>query len=479
MIPLRRKILLKAFKLFDLLVMVLCFVIAAAVVAYNINAISFEPFLEMRIKIQNFAIFFGFLLIWHVLFSLFGLYHSRRFSSRRDEIVDVAKATSVGTLVIVIFVFFFEISMVTPTFLGVFWATSTGITILNRLALRYALGKVRAHGHNLRHLVIVGTNPRGIEFARKIESKPELGYRIIGFVDNEWSGIQEFQKNGYRLVSNLSLFPDFIREHVVDEVAISLPVRSFYSQISQIVARCEEQGIIVRYLSNIFNLKEGRSTSEEFGDHPVVAVYTGAMRGWQILVKHILDFFVSLILVALFSPLLAIVSILIKITSPGPVFFVQERVGVGKRRFRLYKFRTMIKDAEEKILELEHLNELSGPVFKINDDPRITRIGKFLRKTSIDELPQLFNVVKGDMSLVGPRPLPVRDYEGFDEDWHRRRFSVRPGITCLWQVNGRSNTSFDKWMKLDMEYIDNWSLGLDLKILLRTVPAVLKGSGAA
>src|SRR4030042_5637071 len=238
MIPVYRKILLKAFKLFDLLVMVLCFVIAAAVVAYNINAISFEQFLEMRIKIQNFAIFFGFLLIWHVLFSLFGLYHSRRFSSRRDEIVDVAKATSIGTLVIVIFVFFFEIAMVTPTFLGVFWATSTGITILSRLALRYALGKVRAHGRNLRHMLIVGTNPRAIEFAKKIESKPELGYRIIGFVDNQWYGIQEFQKNGYRLVSNLSLFPDFIREHVVDEVAISLPVRSFYSQISQIVTRC-------------------------------------------------------------------------------------------------------------------------------------------------------------------------------------------------------------------------------------------------
>ena len=136
-------------------------------------------------------------------------------------------------------------------------------------------------------------------------------------------------------------------------------------------------------------------------------------------------------------------------------------------------------DAEEKQAELEELNEVSGPVFKIKNDPRITRVGRFLRKTSLDELPQLFNVLKGDMSLVGPRPLPVRDYEGFDEDWHRRRFSVRPGITCLWQVGGRSDTSFDRWMELDMEYIDNWSLGLDLKILLQTIPAVIRGSGAA
>jgi lipopolysaccharide/colanic/teichoic acid biosynthesis glycosyltransferase len=166
--------------------------------------------------------------------------------------------------------------------------------------------------------------------------------------------------------------------------------------------------------------------------------------------------------ILLLTPLFLIVSLWIKFTSPGPVFFVQERVGLNKRRFRLYKFRTMVLDAEQRQDELEDLNEVRGPVFKIKNDPRITPIGKFLRKTSMDELLQLFNVLKGDMSLVGPRPLPVR-----------------PGITCLWQINGRSNVSFAKWMKLDMEYIDNWSLGLDLKILLKTIPAVLKGAGAS
>ena len=165
---------------------------------------------------------------------------------------------------------------------------------------------------------------------------------------------------------------------------------------------------------------------------------------------------------------------LIKITSPGPVFFKQMRIGQNKRKFTIYKFRSMAVDAEDKMRQLEHLNEVSGPVFKIKQDPRITPVGKFLRKTSIDELPQLFNVLKGDMSLVGPRPLPVRDYEGFSEDWHRRRFSVRPGITCLWQVNGRSSIPFEKWMEMDMQYIDKWSLWLDLKILARTIPAVLK-----
>jgi lipopolysaccharide/colanic/teichoic acid biosynthesis glycosyltransferase len=167
------------------------------------------------------------------------------------------------------------------------------------------------------------------------------------------------------------------------------------------------------------------------------------------------------------------------LTSAGPVFFVQERVGINKRRFKVLKFRTMVVDAERRQQTLETLNEATGPVFKIRNDPRITPLGKFLRKTSIDELPQLCNVLNGDMSLVGPRPLPVRDYNGFSQDWHRRRFSVRPGITCLWQVNGRSRLPFEKWMELDMEYIDRWSLWLDLKILVKTVPAVLKGSGAA
>jgi exopolysaccharide biosynthesis polyprenyl glycosylphosphotransferase len=202
------------------------------------------------------------------------------------------------------------------------------------------------------------------------------------------------------------------------------------------------------------------------------------MGGWQVGVKRVMDFVLSIILLLVLAPLFLIAALLIKFDSKGPVFFMQERVGLGKRRFRLYKFRTMIDGADKKQDELEVLNEVSSPVFKIQKDPRITRLGRILRKTSIDEIPQLINVLKGDMSLVGPRPLPVRDYNGFNQDWHRRRFSVRPGITCLWQVNGRSSIQFEKWMQLDMSYIDNWSLWLDLKIIAKTIPTVLKGSGA-
>jgi exopolysaccharide biosynthesis polyprenyl glycosylphosphotransferase len=328
-------------------------------------------------------------------------------------------------------------------------------------------------------MLIVGTNPRAIQFAREIETKPELGYQIIGFVDDDYPENGEFKKSGYALLSNFNDFQSFLRNHVVDEVVISLPIKSLYDQASRIVTLCEEQGIIVRFLSDIFNLKLGQAKVDQFEDDSMITVTTGAMKGVPILVKRAMDLIASLILLTILAPFFFLIALLIKLTSPGTAFFVQERIGLNKRRFCLYKFRTMVPGGEENLAELEDLNEVSGPVFKIKNDPRTTWIGKFLRKTSVDELPQLINVLKGDMSLVGPRPLPVRDYEGFDEDWHRRRFSVRPGITCLWQINGRSNIPFKDWMRLDMEYIDKWSLGLDFKILARTIPAVLKGAGAA
>ncbi len=266
---------------------------------------------------------------------------------------------------------------------------------------------------------------------------------------------------------------------MIDEVAIYLPLRSFYEYASQVAALCEQHGIMMRFASDIFNLKIARSRAADLDGDPHITAYSGSLDGWPILMKRALDMVVSFSLLVLLAPLFAIVALVIKIESEGPAFFRQERIGINKRRFLIYKFRTMVPNADKMLAELEKLNEVSGPVFKIKNDPRRTRIGGFLRRTSIDELPQLLNVLKGDMSLVGPRPLPVRDYEGFNEDWQRRRFSIRPGITCLWQVNGRSSISFEKWMQLDLQYMDEWSFWLDLKILARTVPAVLKGSGAA
>jgi lipopolysaccharide/colanic/teichoic acid biosynthesis glycosyltransferase len=212
---------------------------------------------------------------------------------------------------------------------------------------------------------------------------------------------------------------------------------------------------------------------------PLLTFRTGALSSWHAGLKRGFDIAVSAGLLLVLAPLFLLIALLIKVSSPdGPIFFVQTRVGYNRRHFKMVKFRTMVPDAEERQKELERLNEAQGAVFKIKHDPRVTALGRFLRKTSIDELPQLLNVLKGDMSLVGPRPLPLRDAARFDEKWLQRRWSVKPGLTCLWQVNGRQHDNFHAWIQQDLAYIDQWSFGLDLKILAKTIPAVLRGDGA-
>jgi len=479
MTALRRRILINAAKLFDLAIMTFSFGLGSLLVAYETPATSLAQFWSMRVKVQNFALFGGFLLLWHIIFLSLGLYNSKRLSTRSAEILDILKATAVASVTLFIAAILLRIQMVTPRFVLLFWSISSATAASSRLLVRHLLGVVRSRGRNLRHMLVVGTNPRAIRFARKVEAKPQVGYRIVGFVDDAWNGLAEFRKAGYRLVSDSCNFPNFLREHPVDEVLVALPMQSSYALVSRIVALCGEQGIVVRLLPDLFDTRVARSKAEDFEAEAMITVYRGTPEGWQHLLKRVLDVAISLVAIVVLAPLFLLTALLVKLTSSGPVFFVQERVGFNKRRFPLFKFRTMVADADGQFHVVQPLNEVSGPVFKLKNDPRVTRFGKVLRKMSLDELPQLFNVLKGDMSLVGPRPLPVRDYNGFDKDWQRRRFSVRPGITCLWQINGRSSIPFEKWMELDMHYIDHWSLWLDFKILAKTVPAVLKGTGAA
>ena len=475
----RRQILVKMFMLLDPSLLAFSYLVAATRIWHLTGFTSFAAFFSIRIRLSNVLVFLGLFYFWHVIFSSFGLYGSRRLGDRKGEAVVVLKATSTGTLVLGFVAAFFQVRTITPAFLAVFWISATSTIVLSRLALREFLRRARKHGRNLRHLLIVGTNPRALEFARAIESRPELGYRLIGFADEDWTGNRKFRENGKSIVSDLEHFSDFLRVRIVDEVAIALPMKSFYSRAARIAALCQEQGVIVRVLANIFDARKDWKNNSQFDGMAVAIFGPPSSEGWPMACKRLLDISVSSLLLIVLAPVFAIVAILVKLDLSGPVFFAQDRVGLNKRRFRMYKFRTMAGDAEKKQPELESLNEADGPVFKIKNDPRVTPIGKYLRKASIDELPQLLNVLVGDMSLVGPRPLPFRDYRGFDQDSARRRFSVRPGITCLWQVNGRSSVSFKEWMELDLHYIDHWSLWLDVKLLAKTIPAVLKGSGAA
>jgi exopolysaccharide biosynthesis polyprenyl glycosylphosphotransferase len=469
----------------DLLAMAFSFLIASSVVISEVDGMPFTQFLSIRISILNFIIFMGFTFIWYMILAFSGAYYVRRLTQNKKEIKMIIQMTSFGTIILLVFRVIFNIKLVTIVFLLVFWLMTTTLAILSRMAVKFIRRKSWARGINLQNAVIVGTNKRAVEFAANLEQSPELGYRVMGFVDQEWQGNREFQKSGYPLLADFKNFPSFLRAHEVDEVIIDLPLNSFYQEAAYLVGLCVQQGILVRFLSDsfylLFNMNLARAELEEVQDYVVLSVYTGAMGGWPILAKRAFDFLASFLLIIVLSPLFLLVAVLIKLTSPGgPVFFVQDRIGLRKRKIRVIKFRTMVPGAEQGITALERFNEASGPVFKIKNDPRITFLGRFLRKTSLDELPQLFNVLQGDMSLVGPRPLPLRDYAGFSQDWHRRRFSVKPGITCLWQIYGRGSLGlpFEKWMQLDMEYIDHWSLWLDFKILARTIPAVLNAKGA-
>lgn len=474
----RRQVLLNSMKLFDLVAVMFAFGLATVVVSQKAT-VSLAEFFAMRVKIQNFIVFAVLLLIWHQIYILFGMYASRRLAGRWDETKDILKATTLGTLLIFFAHVLVHIDLVTPEFLGVFWVAVTGTTASGRLLMRIALRNARLRGRNLRDMLIVGTNPRAVQFANKMRDNHFLGYRVIGFVDQEWAGMGEFSQSGFNLACNFDGLLAYLRSTVVDEVVVALPMRSLHSRASEVATICEEQGIVVRFISNLFDGKMSRPRVVVVEGDSLLTHNAVRLEGWPVVIKRLVDILVSAAMSLLLLPVFLLTALLIKLTSPGPVFFVQKRLGLNKRHFGIYKFRTMVVDAEKRMKEIEHLNEVTGPVFKIKNDPRITPVGKFLRKTSIDELPQLFNVLKGDMSLVGPRPLPLRDYEGFSEDWQRRRFSVRPGVTCLWQIGGRSSISFEQWMELDLQYIDKWSLLLDLKILLKTIPAVLKGSGAA
>ena len=312
-----------------------------------------------------------------------------------------------------------------------------------------------------------------------IEGHKYWGYKILGFVSdghrlsNGWAR--------YRIFGSVpelrALLERGLQAEPIDEIVFAV-TRKKLDEMKQIFLYCEELGIRARVAMNFFQNRVARIEIEQLEGIPFLTFTTTPSDETQLAFKRLLDIAVSSALLLLATPVILFAALCIKLTSPGSVLFKQQRVGLNGRGFTLYKFRTMIADAHERRREVRHLNEMNGPVFKMKGDPRVTPIGRVLRKFSLDELPQLWNVLKGDMSLVGPRP-PIPEEVASYHRWHRRRLSMKPGLTCLWQISGRNEIDFDRWMQLDLQYIDNWSPGLDLKILLRTIPAVLSGRGAS
>src|ERR1051325_5919336 len=434
-------------------------------------------FLSTRIKLGN-ALLAGLLLIaWYITFELQGLYRSHRLTTFADELKEIARAVFSASVVLMIIAQIGRWKTINiKTILciaAIAIATIGGMRVLLRLNLR----RLRLRGLNIKKLLLIGNGPRAEWLAKQISQRNDFGYRLVGYIDEE-RRLKDPAVFDVPWLGRIEDLPRVIANEVVDEVFITLPIKSQYSRIESSIMILEEQGIMVHLFSDLFPHKLARSHAWEFEGAPLVSLQSAPSISWRTEAKRVIDFVGSLSLLLLLFPLLLIVAVVIKLDSPGPVFFVQERMGYNKRRFRMIKFRTMTADAEARLKEVEHLNETDGPAFKIRRDPRMTRVGRLLRKLSIDELPQLINVLFGDMSLVGPRPLPMRDVLGLEVAWQKRRFSVKPGLTCLWQVSGRSNLSFEEWMQLDLEYIDRWSLALDCKILLRTIPAIISAEGA-
>lgn len=414
-------------------------------------------------------------VIFTFLFFVYRLYGSFRTVPFRTEAARVTKSVATGAALL------FAINFITKfdksrSLLFLFLAIAYTLLLAERLAIRMISGWIRERGYNYRTVLIIGTGPKAREFARIIHDHRHWGLKLLGFVAED--PLETARSiNGYDVLGAINDMPEIIHKHVLDEVVMVVP-RNRLEDLEDTFLLCEEAGIKTRIAVSMFPHLIAKVDLEEMQGVPLITFSTTPTNELSLVIKRALDVVIATLILVLTSPIMMLAAIGIKLDSEGPVLFRQVRIGLQGRKFVLYKFRSMVEDAAAMLKELQHLNEMDGPVFKMKDDPRVTRVGRVIRRYSIDELPQLFNVLKGDMCIVGPRPPMPEEVESY-ERWQKRRLSMKPGLTCLWQVNGRNKIPFGEWMKLDLAYIDNWSLWLDLKILLRTIPQVLLGRGAS
>lgn len=465
--------LIRTYKIADVLIAILCVPTAFIIINSRRMPEDATGFLALRVSVKNVLLMTFFALLWSGICHAFGLY--RKEGRNPEAIMRAAAASVCGGLFILLFMMTSRAGLFGLNTVFLAWGLAISSTVTTRLLLN-ALAAPTTLSKYPRQVLIVGSGERALKLYRQLNGKSRAEYQVIGFVDSTGSSAS-FSEIQSKLLGNLAQLEEILVANIVDEVLITLPVKSCYAQIEKAIQICERIGVESKYLSEIFEPARGRMGYERMEGFAVTSLKP-VIHDVRYVVKRAIDIVGASLGLILLSPLFLLIAIAIRLTTGSPVFFSQERYGRNKRRFKMHKFRTMVPNAEELQSDLEHRNEVGGPVFKIKDDPRMTRLGRLLRRASLDELPQLLNVVKGEMSLVGPRPLPLRDVSRFEEGWLMRRFCVAPGLTGLWQVNGRSHSSFDQWVAHDLMYIDTWSLRLDIKILLRTVPAVLKGVGA-
>lgn len=412
---------------------------------------------------------------WSIIFYLVGLYRFWRGQGFWKESWGIFKAIFISSLILGFAVFALKYQFISRIFLFLFALFDFIFIIAARFIIRKIILFFNRKIERFRVILIVGTEERAISLAQNIENHKDLGLRILGFLSTgDPSPPKEL--NGHPILGLVEELPELLEKEVIDEVIFAISLEEL-QKMGNLFLLCEERGITARLAINFFPHVIAKTHLEELDGLPLLTFSTTPQNELLLFLRRILDFVGSLVLLIILSPLFLLITLLIRFDSPGPAIYQQVRCGLNGRRFVFYKFRSMVQGAEAKKDDLAAFNVMSGPVFKMKKDPRVTRVGRFLRKTSLDELPQLINVLRGDMSFVGPRPPIPEEVEKY-EGWQRRRLSMKPGITGLWQVSGRNQINFNQWMKLDLEYIDNWSLWLDFKILLKTIPVVLLCRGA-
>jgi len=394
-----------------------------------------------------------------------GFYSHPVLCPRRDILWPLFKGCLITTigLVLIMYALHFVSPRVVMAFFG---CISFTLVYLKEELVRWALRSKFAQLQYKRRVILIATGSEMVRLRRELKKRVDQSVEIVAELSLGEAPVQQLAH--------------MLHEHSANGVIISAR-HTYFEQVENAIKTCELEGIEAWLVADFFGTQISHAHFDELLGYPLLVFRTTPETSWQGVVKQLMDFFGALLLLVLLIviPVIPLIALAIKLTSPGPVFFRQQRSGLNGSPFTLYKFRTMVTNAEQFKQELEAMNEMSGPVFKVTNDPRVTPIGRFLRKYSLDELPQLFNVLRTEMSLVGPRPLPVDEVKRFENLAHRRRLSVKPGLTCIWQISGRNKISdFKDWVRLDLEYIDNWSLWLDLKILIRTIPAVLIGTGA-
>ncbi len=427
------------------------------------------------------------LAIWSLLLWSSGRYRSHRTVPLLAEAGAILRVAGTAAALFALAVWALRLDerllgsdRISRAWIGLF-AVLAGLAILaGKLALRVTSRHARVRGFNFRTVLIVGANASARALADSIRGHRYWGYRVLGFVADPGeagSGSELPDPGATPLLGGLDDLPRVLAGNVVDEVIFALSRRDL-DRFEDLVLALQEQGVLTRFALDFFPHTQAKMRLEELDGVPLVTFSTSPTGAFSLAFKRLTDIALSALLLALAAPIVVVVAAAIRVTSGGGVFFRQTRCGMNGRRFTLYKFRTMVAGAEELRHEVAHLNEMDGPVFKASNDPRVTALGRFLRKFSLDELPQLWNVLKGDMSLVGPRP-PIPEEVAQYQRWQRRRLAMRPGLTCLWQISGRNQLDFEQWMRLDLQYIDSWSPWLDFKILAKTVPVVLSGRGAS